>query len=285
LGRTGDLPSHPELLDWLASAFVRGDYAADGRTTKRTQPGDDQGAWSLKRLHRSILLSSTYRQSSAANAAAAARDPDARLHWRFAPRRLEGEAIRDACLAVGGQLNLKQGGPSVFPELPPGLVTRGGWPVTPDEAERNRRSVYVFVRRNLRYPLFEAFDFPDTHEPCSRRSITNTASQSLMLFNSELALKPAQAMAGRLLRECATPEARVTRAYWLAFGRAPDSEERDLSLRFLERQSEVIAKRVSRGEPVALPSGANGAAGGAEGAALVDLCHGLMNANEFIYVD
>jgi len=287
-GKTGEAPSHPELLDWLASAFTSGEYGdvstvANTETAKRTQSG--RMAWSLKRLHRSIVLSSTYQQSSDPTPASTAVDPENRLIWRFATRRLEGEAIRDACLAASGQLNLKQGGPGIFPELPPGVVTRGGWTLTPDEAERNRRSVYVFVRRNMRYPLFEAFDFPDTHEPCSRRSVTNTAPQSLMLFNSELALKPAQAMAGRLLRECTTLEARITRAYWLAFGRAPDSEERELSLRFLERQSAVVAGRLSRREQVALPTGGTGAVTEAEGAALVDFCHGLMNANEFIYVD
>jgi hypothetical protein len=157
--------------------------------------------------------------------------------------------------------------------------------VTQDEQERNRRSVYVFVRRNLRYPLFEAFDFPDTHEPCARRSVTNTAPQALMLFNSELAVKPAQAMAGRLLREASTPEARVERAYRLAFGRPPDAAEQALSLRFLREQAGHLRSRAARPEPLKLPSGAPEGPDPAEGAALVDFCHALMNANEFLYVD
>src|SRR5439155_23984458 len=96
-------------------------------------------------------------------------------------------------------LNLKMGGPSVFPKLPKGLGTRGGWPVTADPKERDRRSVYVFVRRNLRYPLFQAFDMPDTHEPCARRTLTTTAPQSLMLLNDDVVLELAQSFAGRLL--------------------------------------------------------------------------------------
>src|SRR5207302_3941746 len=121
------------------------------------------------------------------------------LLWRFPRQRLEGEVIRDAILCVSGELNLKMGGASIFPELPPGMGTRGGWPVTADPAERNRRSVYVFVRRNLRYPLFQAFDMPDTHEPCARRTITTTAPQSLMLLNDDVVLDLARSFAGRLL--------------------------------------------------------------------------------------
>src|SRR5439155_10206521 len=98
-------------------------------------------------------------------------------------------------------LNLKMGGPSVFPKLPKGLGTRGGWPVTTDPKERDRRSVYVFVRRNLRYPLFQTFDMPDTHEPCARRTVTTTAPQSLMLLNDDVVLELAQSFAGRLLRD------------------------------------------------------------------------------------
>jgi len=264
-GKAGEAPTHPELLDWLAREFV-----ARG--------------WSMKAMHRLLLTSAAYRQSSALVPAAAAKDPENRLLWRFRRWRLEGEALRDACLSISGELNLKMHGPSVFPELPEGLTTRGGWPVTKDAAERNRRSVYVFVRRNQRFPLFEAFDFPDTHEPCSRRSVTNTAPQALMLFNSDLALQPARALAGRLFREAPTAEARVERAYRLAFGRAPETAERELSVQFLARQAEVVRKRLAAKQPVAQPLGVAGV-DPAEGAAWVDFCHALMNANEFLYVD
>jgi mono/diheme cytochrome c family protein len=265
LGKAGEAPTHPELLDWLATRFTR-------------------AGWSLKEMHRLLMNSAAYRQSSAHNAAAAGKDPANRLLWRYRRWRLEGEAVRDASLSIAGELNLKMHGPSIFPELPEGVSTRGGWPVTADPAERNRRSVYVFVRRNQRFPLFEAFDFPDTHEPCARRSVTNTAPQALMLFNSELALQPAQALAGRLFREAPTPEARIERAYRLAFGRAPETAERELAQQFVGRQTEVIRKRVAAGRPVALPRNAP-QVDPAEGAAWVDFCHALLNANEFLYVD
>jgi hypothetical protein len=265
-GKSGELPTHPELLDWLASEFIR-------------------SGWSMKHMHRLLMTSSAYRQSSALNPQSLAKDPQETLFWRYRRWRLEGEAVRDACLSVSGELNPKMGGPSIFPELPEGVSTRGGWDVTKDVREQNRRSVYVFVRRNLRYPLFEAFDFPDTHEPCSRRVTTNTAPQALMLFNGSLALKRAQAMAGRLLRESDTQEGRVERAYRLAFGRAPETAERDLSLQFMKRQQSLLGKRLERKEAVALPVDAPQSLDPAEGAALVDFCHALMNTNELLYVE
>src|SRR6185436_11988780 len=122
------------------------------------------------------------------------------LLWRFPRQRLEGEVIRDSALAVAGLLNPKMGGPSVLPELPSGLSVRGGWKVSTDEAERNRRSVYILVRRNTRYPMFETFDMPDTHESCARRNITTTPVQALTMLNSELTLQWAQNFAGRILQ-------------------------------------------------------------------------------------
>src|SRR5712672_4322604 len=120
-------------------------------------------------MHRLMVTSAAYRQSCQVSAAVAKADPDNHLFSRMNRRRLEGEALRDAMLAVSGRLNLKAGGPSVFPELPAELgVPRGGWPVTADVREHTRRSVYVFVKRNLRYPLFHAFDAPDTNETCAR---------------------------------------------------------------------------------------------------------------------
>ena len=288
-GKAGEAPTHPELLDWLAAYFVGavGPSASDvgGATPNARRPTPNAHPWSLKALHRLIMTSAAYQQSSAFTPASAAKDPDDSLLWRYRRWRLEGEAIRDACLAMSGDLNLKMAGPSVFPELPEGVSTRGGWTVSKDAAERNRRSVYVFVRRNMRYPLFAAFDFPDTHEPCARRSVTNTAPQALMLFNSSLALKQAQSMAGRLLKEASSPEARVERAYRLAFGRGPETAERDGALQFMRRQEGLIQKRLSKGEPVALPTGAPEGLDRASGAALVDFCHAMMNANEFLYVD
>ena len=127
-------------------------------------------------------------------------DAQNRLLWHFPRQRLEGEVIRDSGLAVAGLLNTKMGGPSVFPELPPGMESRGGWKVNEDPAERNRRSVYIFVRRNTRYPMLESLDMPDTHESCGRRNMTTTAPQALTLLNSKLTLEWAQAFAARVLK-------------------------------------------------------------------------------------
>ena len=118
-------------------------------------------------------------------------------------RRLEAEAVRDALLAVSGTLDRRVGGPSVFPDLPPGVETRGGWTRSPSAADRNRRSLYVFVRRNLRYPLLDAFDAPDTNTTCPERNVSVNAPQALMLLNSDLILDQARSLAGRLYREAA----------------------------------------------------------------------------------
>ncbi len=153
-GTMGERPSHPELLDWLACEFV-----ARG--------------WSLKALHRLIVTSATYQQSSLASPEARELDPENLLVGHQGRRRLEGEAIRDALLAASGRLNPALGGPCVFPELPEELTklsSKGkAWPVTPDPTARDRRSLYVFVRRNLRFPFFEVFDRPDTNASCPRR--------------------------------------------------------------------------------------------------------------------
>ncbi|MCB1020931.1 MAG: DUF1549 domain-containing protein, partial [Acidobacteria bacterium] len=141
-GRMGERPSHPELLDWLTSEFV-------------------SKGWSVKDMHRLIMTSRTYRQASTFNESAQAKDPFDKLLWRFPPQRLEGEVIRDSMLAVAGKLNPAVGGPSVFPPLPDGMPKpRGGWDATDDPAEQTRRSVYIFVRRNNRYPMMQAFDMP-----------------------------------------------------------------------------------------------------------------------------
>ena len=163
-GTMGDPPTHPKLLDWLASELVR-------------------GGWKMKPLHRMILTSSAYRQASGMRPEAAKVDPDNKLFWRFPRQRLEAEVIRDAELYAAGMLNLKMGGPSIFPEVPPGMQSRGGWKVTEDPAERNRPSIYVFVRRNTRYPMFEAFDLPDQNLSCGRRNVSTVPTQALMLLN------------------------------------------------------------------------------------------------------
>jgi len=243
LGATGERPTHPELLDWLAVELI------------------DHG-WSLKHIHRLIVTSRAYRQTARSDAGATA-DPGNTLLWKFPRRRLDGETLRDALLAVAGRLNLKAGGPSVFPELPPELLkTAPQWKVTPDPAERDRRSVYVFVKRNLRYPLFALFDAPDRVETCSRRFTTTTAPQALTLLNDPVVLGLARSFAARVTKEAGTDPARVVdRAFRIALGRPPSTEEHAVALAFLEQHPTTAAE------------------------ALTDLCHALVNLNEFLYVD
>ncbi|MCS6864426.1 MAG: DUF1553 domain-containing protein [Gemmataceae bacterium] len=255
-GVAGDQPTHPELLDWLASELVN--------PTPPTPDSTPPPAWSLKHIHRLIVTSAAYRQGSRGHQPAAAEiDPENHLLWHFPRRRLDGETLRDAMLAVSGQLNLKVGGPSIFPELPAELQkTTPAWKPTPDAQERNRRSIYVFVKRNLRYPLFLLFDAPDRNETCSRRFATTTAPQALMLLNDSVVLGFAKAFAARVTQDVGTDFGKVIeRAFQLAIHRPPTADERHAMRTFLERHP------------------------GPPSEAVVDLCHALLNINEFLYID
>jgi hypothetical protein len=247
-GKQGGRPTHPELLDYLATELIR-------------------NGWKLKALHRQMVLSNAYRQASTSeidDPPERTKDPENNLLWRMNRRRLDGEALRDAVLSASGLINFKQGGPSVFPELPAELKTNG-WTPSADPAERNRRSIYVFVKRNLRYPLFAAFDAPDRCETCSRRFVTTTAPQALMLLNDKLYADQALRFAERVLKEVGEkPEQIIERSFEIALGRLPTSEERDAMRTFLNKQSANGAKI----KDVA-----------------ADLCHSLLNLNEFVYVD
>jgi hypothetical protein len=265
-GAQGEPATHTELLDWLAIRFV-------------------QDGWSLKKMHRLIMTSATYRQSVLAGEKSAKADPDDKLLSRFPIKRLEAEVIRDSALAIAGMLNPKRGGPSIFPEIPKGMTVRGGWEVTKDQAERNRRSVYVFVRRNTRYPMFEAFDMPDPYATCPRRYVSTTSLQALMLLNSELALDWARHFAGRVLsRAGANPASVVDVAYQFAYCRHATADEIATGSRFLDEQEARIGQRddaalpvypKAKAQPESIPS--------ARSAAVVDFCHVLMNSNEFVY--
>jgi hypothetical protein len=270
-GIMGERPSNPQLLDYLASTFV-------------------ENGWSIKSVHRVIMLSNSYQQSSDYQPEAAQADPHDKLLWRFERRRLEGEVIRDSMLFAGGQLNLKMGGPGVFPPLPPGVSMPGStylnWKTEKDPAEANRRSVYIFVKRNLRYPMFETFDFPDTHEPCPRRYATVTPTQPLALMNDELVMDWARLLAGRVLDDGGlSPEQQVERAYRLVFSRAPKAEESRLISYFLHQQSGLLSARMARGENVPIPASVPQGMLPAAAAAFVELCHTLLNSNEFIYMN
>ncbi|HXA53155.1 MAG TPA: DUF1549 and DUF1553 domain-containing protein [Candidatus Acidoferrum sp.] len=259
-GIMGERPSHPELLDWLATEFVR-------------------RGWSMKQMHKLIMTSAVYQQSSAHQEEAAKVDEDDRLLWSFPRQRLEGEVIRDSALAVSGLLNTKTSGPSIFPDLPEGMTApRGGWKLSAND-ERNRRSVYIFVRRNTRYPMLEAYDMPDTHESCPRRMVTTTAPQALTMLNDKTVLQWAQALAGRAL---AAPDP-VEAAFQLAYQRRPDSWEKDTVSTFFHKQKAVIAERTARGEKLALPAALPENADREYAAAFVDFCQMLLNSNEFVY--
>ncbi len=289
-GVMGENPTHAELLDWLAVQL-----AADG--------------WSLKKMHRLIVTSQTYQLASAPHDAAwstaeteqarvafahsSAADPRNRRWWRRNRLRLDGESIRDAMLAAGDRLAprnfAQQGGPGVRPPLPPEITVtllKDQWNPSGDEEDHRRRSIYLFVRRNLRYPLFDVFDRPDTNATCPLRHESTTATQSLVLLNSALSLDAARHLAGAVL--CSAPIDRagqVTQAYRRVFARGPDADELQSALDFLERQAAQLndAKRepVSLALPDPLPSGVDPPAA----AALVDLCLALLNSSEAVYID
>jgi hypothetical protein len=234
-GANGSPPSHPELLDWLAGAFV-------------------DGGWRVKPLHRLIVLSSTYRQSGHNPAVMVGRmsnpssegrignpSSDDRLLWRFPRRRLAAEEVRDAVLAVAGRLNRRGGGPSVVPPVQADLVkllyAPSQWRVTRDPAEHDRRSVYLVAKRNLRLPFLEAFDQPDAQTSCAGRASSTHALQALELLNGKLANAAAEAFALRLRREAGPEPARqVGLAFRLAAGRQPTAREMELAVRFLKAQ-------------------------------------------------
>ena len=214
-GVRGEPPSHPELLDWLASELIA------------------QG-WRLKPLHRLMVTSATYRQSSKPDAKLAADDPENTLFGRMNRRRLDAEGVRDAMLAVSGELNSKMGGPGVLAplekEIEDLIFTEAEvvdlWPEDRDPAEHLRRSLYLFRKRNVRYPLFDAFDAPDTQSACPRRATSTHALQALALLNSEFAAGRARALAGRISREARRwRRQRIRRAYQLVLAREPSTRE------------------------------------------------------------
>lgn len=258
-GVMGMSPSHPELLDWLASEFVA------------------QG-WQLKPLHRLILLSSAYQQAATPNAAANERDPDNTLLWRWRQRRIQAEAFRDSVLASSGQLHGQMLGPSVYPKLPRAVLEGQsrpgeGWGKS-DERQANRRSVYIFSKRVLAVPELELLDSPDTTSSCEQRPCSTTGPQALTFLNGEFMHKQAEAMAGRLTREAgARPEDQVHRAFEIVLCRPPRDAELKSALAFLERHEALIAKSDAK----------DGAGQGSRHRALASFCLVLLNTNEFAY--
>ncbi|MEO6811948.1 MAG: DUF1549 and DUF1553 domain-containing protein [Isosphaeraceae bacterium] len=274
-GIRGEDPSHPELLDWLATELLA------------------QG-WRLKPIHRLIVTSATYRQASRFSMPTQTEDdPDNSLVWKMNRRRLEAESLRDAMLAVTGELNPKMGGPGVLvpieKEVEALIFTEAEvvdlWPETPDPAEHARRSLYLFRKRNVRYPMFDAFDAPDTQTACARRAVSTHALQPLVLLNSAFAIDRAKALAGRLIREAGDdPRDQVLHAYRIVLARPPSPEESLRALAFLSAQSTLLHDLAQDGQPLAQPVDATVKSNAARAAALVDFALAMMNRNEFVYV-
>ena len=236
-GKLGETPTHPELLDWLAVTFV------------------EQG-WSIKKMHRLMLTSQTYRQASAVrgDAVGMKKDAENRLLWHMPTRRLQAEQIRDALLLTTGKLDRTAGGPSV-------------------ELTSPRRSIYLKVRRNTRDPLMDTFDMPENINSTAQRNVTTTPTQALLLLNAPAMIEHSKAFADRLHRdEPRDEERRIEHAVRIAWGRGPTDDERSMAREFLQEQE---AKLRSASPAPADP----------HRAAWNDLCHVLLDANEFLYVD
>ena len=245
-GLLGKAPSHPKLLDWLARGFIK-----DG--------------WSMKLLHRRILLSSTWQQSATATPEALRIDPENRLLSRASLRRLEAEAVRDSLLAVSGQLDETMGGSLLT------LKNRAYFfdHTSIDKTTYNsrRRSLYLPVVRNNVYDVFQLLDFPDPAVSTGNRSTTVVASQALLMLNSDLVMESASELAGRLLAEPGSDDERLARLYFLTFGRGPTERERTAD-------RALLAKLTPSSDQNAMTRQEAWAA----------ICHVTLAANEFIYV-
>jgi hypothetical protein len=239
-GRQGDAPTHPELLDWLAVEFA-------------------QRGWSMKQMHRLIMLSNTYQQASsvADDSPSLQKDPENYYLSHMNRRRLDGDAIRDTVLDVAGTLNLKMGGVGVIPPLTKEELQAARmkqmWPAHPDPSEHVRRSIYLQMKRSMTLPVLQIFDAPDTASSCPRRETATVAPQALAMMNSEFTLAQAEQFAGRIRKQNA--ESPVEMAWQIAFGRSPSAVERSTAEDYLRRNS------------------------------LSRLCLLIFNMNEFIYVD
>jgi hypothetical protein len=259
-GVRAEPPTHPELLEWLAHDLV-------------------QNGWRIKRLQKLILTSAVYQQASKVGEVPAA-DPDNRLLWRMPLQRLEGEILRDSLLAVSGTLNAASYGPAVKPPIASeAMLARNLKDPYPgnvaDGPAVRRRSVYLFHKRVVPYPLLQAFDKPDAQQSCGRRDNTTVAPQALALLNDQFVRKVAFDFADRLLKDAGDDLAQcVNRAYLLALARAPSDAEQVAALAFVEVQ---IQERTKRAAQVAAQE--------IRRQALADLCQTMFSLNEFFYID
>jgi hypothetical protein len=249
-GIRGAAPTHPELLDWLATEFV-------------------SNGWSMKKLHRQIMLSAVYRQSSHPSPEALERDPDNKLLSHMNRRRLFPEEMRDSMLQASGALNLKMGGRPVVPPVAReelyGLSQNPDnmWIITTNPEEQTRRSIYMLSRRTFRPAMFESFDAPDGIRTCSRREASNTAPQSLTLLNGRWTVEESKRLAAAVSKD-SKDESIVTQVWHRVLVRDPDTEELDRARKFLRDQAAELGT---------LPDAAS------------ELARALFNTNEFLYVD
>jgi len=275
-GAQGAPPTHPELLDWLATEFV-------------------QQKWSVKAMHRLMVLSSTYQtacegEPEKLTSTAQSKDPGNNFFWRYNRRRIEAEAVRDAMLKGAGNFNPKAEGPAVLVPVQPELISQlykpKQWAVTDDPSEHHRRTIYLIAKRNLRLPFMEAFDAPDLQNSCARREQSTHALQSLELLNGNFGNDQARVFAGRLLKETGwDPNALVKRAFRLATGREPTTQETQIATRFLSQQSALLRERLDHKEDVPIPAWMPETLDKASGAALCDFALAMFSLPGFLYLN
>lgn len=240
-GKMGEPPTHPELLDWLAVEFMN-------------------KGWSIKQLHRLIMTSDAYQMVSSYDHGGNVKiDPMNQMLWRFPPQRLDAETIRDAILQVSGNLNQKMGGPGFFPWVPEEVLAveskKGRWENQPDGPDTWRRSIYVYQRRSLPYPMFDTFDHPDMNISTGKRNVSTVPTQALTLLNNPFVIKQAEELAIKLVNEAPDNLVRqIDLGYQYALARLPNDLERKLAL-------ETVKKGT-----------------------LADFTHVLFNTNEFLYM-
>jgi hypothetical protein len=265
-GIQGTPPTHPQLLDWLAAEFM-----ASG--------------WSMKHMHRLIVTSAVYRQSSHARPDLETIDPLNKLLARQSRFRVDAETVRDIGLAVSGLLSRQIGGRSVYPPQPDGVYAftqrRASWP-TSTGADRYRRGMYTFFMRSAPYPMLTTFDAPKFNKTCTRRNRSNTPLQSLTIANDQAMLEMAQALGRRLVVESPSSDRdRIERAFRLCFSRAPDEVELSRLEEFLAVQRAAYAANLDDAGKLA-GTGVPSDTPPAEVAAWVALARVLINLDEFI---
>ncbi|MDA1313263.1 MAG: PSD1 and planctomycete cytochrome C domain-containing protein [Acidobacteria bacterium] len=259
-GVMGDPPTHPELLDWLATWFV-------------------ENGWSLKKLHRLIMTSSTYAMSKEWNNEYGKEDSESRLLWRMPYERLEVEAIRDSMLAVSGRLNREMYGPSMYPFVPEAALEGHSDPGKIwqpfDEQSASRRTIYAFVKRSMIVPMIEVLDFCDTTRTAAQRVNTSVAPQALTLFNGDFVNRQARHLARRLREEAGDEVTRqITLAYRLTLAREASADELDKLTRF---HASEMKRLPAGGEQLSREEAAE--------KALQQVCRVILNLNEFVYAD